>query len=26
VSLDHLMDVYDRAHPLAHNEPKERGE
>jgi integrase/recombinase XerC len=26
VSLDHLMDVYDRAHPLAHEEPKERGE
>jgi len=26
VSLDHLMDVYDRAHPLAHGEPKERGE
>ena len=26
VSLDHLMDVYDRAHPLAHEEPKEPGE
>jgi integrase/recombinase XerC len=26
MSLDHLMDVYDRAHPLAHEEPKEKGD
>ena len=26
VSLDHLMDVYDRAHPLAHDQNKERDE